>query len=169
MFHNKSKKKGSSKNVQILSCNNSACQGVYADLIQCNIWTKYVCEQCNVIPIAKLKALVEKCSSIYFICSSCNEGLSGTTSNNQSDDGSNIPINDGEKYIVTTLNSTVNKSISELKSKLVKLIDSNLDEKMEKVLSFGESMKQQNETLNKINHSYEDSAKVKQSLQISDK
>ena len=71
-------------------------------------------------------------------------------------------MNDGENCIIDTLKSTVNKSISEHETKLVKLIDTKLDEKMEKVLLFGESMKQQNDTLNKISQSYADSAKEKQ-------
>ena len=62
MFRNKPKKKGSSKNVQILSCDNTACDGVNVDLIRCNICTTYVCEECNVVPIANLKSVVEKCS-----------------------------------------------------------------------------------------------------------
>ena len=71
-------------------------------------------------------------------------------------------MNDGENCIIDTLKSTVNKSISELQTKLVKLLDTKLDEKMEKVLLFGESMKQQNDTLNKIIQSYADNAKEKQ-------
>ena len=58
--------------------------------------------------------------------------ISETATNDRSDGGSNTPMNDGENCIIDTLKSTVNKSISELETKLVKLIDTKLDEKMER-------------------------------------
>ena len=74
IFRMKPKKKGSAKNIQLV-CDDPSCEAVNVDLIRCNICTKYVCEQCHDVPVGKLKAVMDKCRSIYFICEGCDNNM----------------------------------------------------------------------------------------------
>ena len=47
IFHLKAKKKGSTKNLQVMKCEQPSCDAVNVDMIRCNICTKYACEQCQ--------------------------------------------------------------------------------------------------------------------------
>ena len=70
MFQLKPKrKKGSSQNK---TCDSLECESINVDMIKCNICHKWVCEDCNNVPVSKLKLVMDKCDTIYFICKSCN-------------------------------------------------------------------------------------------------
>ena len=75
-FRSKPKKvKGSSKIVAISKCEFSECNNSDVDLIRCNICSKYVCELCNDIPVAKVKQIFNKCNTLYFICKTCDQEI----------------------------------------------------------------------------------------------
>ena len=55
-------------------CEFSACSNDTEDaLIKCNVCGLWVCEMCNDITISKLKPLMNKCSGVYFACTTCRE------------------------------------------------------------------------------------------------
>ena len=66
------KPKGSAKNI-LVRCENESCEQVNIELMKCSICATYVCENCNKIPIRKIKTIMEKCSTLYFICKACEE------------------------------------------------------------------------------------------------
>ena len=144
-----------------LMCNDPSCEAVNVDLIRCNICTKYVCEKCHDVPVAKLKTVMDRCSTIYFICNSCNNNTTDRTVN-LTDDNEKVltnEMNDGQKDLVAKLQTSVNKTILKLETKLESLINSKIDEKMAEISTFSETIKKQGDTLNKISQSYSDSIK----------
>ena len=64
------KPKGSAKNI-LVRCENESCEQINIDLMKCSICATY--ENCNKIPIRKIKTTMEKCSTLYFICKACEE------------------------------------------------------------------------------------------------
>ena len=40
-----------------------------------------MCEQCHDVPVGKLKAVMDKCRSIYFICKGCDNNMTDITLN----------------------------------------------------------------------------------------
>ena len=81
----KRKKGGSSKNIVINKCEYPSCESVDIDLIKCCVCSTYVCEDCNDVPVSKLKSIVNKHKSIYFLCKTCSC---------ESNDGDNKSIDD---------------------------------------------------------------------------
>ena len=72
----------SSSNVQITPCSNALCESsTNTNMIRCSCCLKFVCELCSQVQIQKLKPSMEKCNSLYFVCSKCNEGTSTNVSN----------------------------------------------------------------------------------------
>ena len=69
------KRKGSFKNIDINSfkCEYPECDFSNVDFIKCNLCSKYVCEDCNEVPVSKLEAIMNKCKTVYFICKGCDE------------------------------------------------------------------------------------------------
>ena len=70
----KSGKKGnttSSTTVDSLKCEFAECGIDNVDLIKCNVCVKWVCEDCNDVPVAKLKSIIIKFQTVYFICKAC--------------------------------------------------------------------------------------------------
>lgn len=72
-FKSKSKraKTGSNKNIQITVCDNIKCGKSDVDLIRCYACSKFVCEECNEVPINKLKAISKVCTNLSFSCNAC--------------------------------------------------------------------------------------------------
>ena len=132
------KPKGSEKNI-LVRCENESCEQANIDLMKCSICATYVCENCNKIPIRKIKTIMEKCSTLYFICKACEE------------------CNTTEVEIESTP-GTIN---------LEKLITSKfqcLEDKIDRTITqkLAESYKIINDQVKKVNESY--SKDVKQSL-----
>ena len=77
MFRIKPKKSGkkgnttSSTTVDSLKCEFAECDIDDVDMIKCNVCEKWVCEDCNDVPVAKLKSIINKCQTVYFICKAC--------------------------------------------------------------------------------------------------
>ena len=111
------------------------------------------------MPVGKLKAVMDKCSTIYFICKCCDYNTT-TRTLNLTNDKENVlsdELNEGRNDLVATLQTPVNKTI--LETKLESLIKSTIDEKMSGISTFNETIKKQSETLNKNSQLYSDSVK----------
>ena len=72
-FKNKSRrsKTGSIKNIQINVCENIKCRKSDVDSIMCCACSRFVCEECNEVPVNKLKAIVKVCKNLSFSCNAC--------------------------------------------------------------------------------------------------
>ena len=116
---------------------------------------KFVCEQCNEVPVAKLKVIMDKCKTLYFICKNCNRNYPDNSSTNKETDKQQTQ---GEKanskYIVETFEDTLNHEIEQLESKLESIIESKLGEKMNTLIAFNKSIQEQCDALNKASVSY---------------
>ena len=75
IFQIKPKKKGSIKNLQMTKCEQISCESINVDMIRCSIWKKCACEKWHEVQVGKLKNVMEKCKTIYFICKSCDDNI----------------------------------------------------------------------------------------------
>ena len=66
---------GSAKQVQINTCEYPTCGAVDADLAMCSSCGRYVCENCNEVPVSKLKAVAKVCNTVHFLCKDCSSGI----------------------------------------------------------------------------------------------
>ena len=96
-------------------------------MIRCNICLKFVCEECNGVQVAKLKAIMEKYNNIYFICKCCNDK---TPINND-----NTHISIGEEDIDTKLT----KFTTQLLGTVSKIVD---DSKFTSIVKIREEINQ---------------------------
>ena len=139
----KRKTKTSSKNAKSTSCDVQDCGSVDVDLIKCNLCNKWVCELCNDVPVVKLKGVMDKCKTIYFICKTCS-GLKHVslpqvdtanlddlvmnqhpkTKGSTSQDNENIQ---GNASLVKTFESMFTKMAANLETKVESLIDKKLE------------------------------------------
>ena len=85
IFRTRSKKKGVSKNtnIELTKCEYSCCDQENVDLVKYNTCNKWVCKLCNDVPVLKLKAIMNKCNTVYFVCKSCDIMLTDNTENTQ--------------------------------------------------------------------------------------
>ena len=71
------KRKVSSRNLtavlDVTKCEGPSCNSTNVDMVKCIICSKFICEQCNNVPVTKLKNVMKKCSTIYFMCKLCDE------------------------------------------------------------------------------------------------
>ena len=71
------KRKVSSTNLtavlDVTKCEGPSCNSTNVDMVKCIKCSKFVCEQCNNVPVTKLKNVMKKCSTIYFMCKLCDE------------------------------------------------------------------------------------------------
>ena len=92
-FSKKPMGRGSAKNV-FNRCDNTSCDSVN------------VCEKCNDVQVGKVKAIMDKCSRLYFICKRCDD--------KNGDDGTLTPTSptvDLEIYL-TTIEERIDKTIT---------------------------------------------------------
>ena len=141
-------------------------------LIKCNACHKWVCETCSDVPIQKLKPIVNKCSSIYFACAGCNSALQHSTSgkerlrnNNHVKSEAEVINNNGEvplsskdvrssskdvtaqnnvdtAPLLKTFETMFSKPASQLETKVVKMIDKNMQGKSDQSTDRGETTEQ---------------------------
>ena len=152
----KSSKKGnstSSTTVDSLKCEFAECDIDNVDLIKCNVCEKWVCENCNDVPVAKLKTIINKCQTVFFICKACES--SHATENR---DGATFSSCEKEEYLQQdtmtgntnlpkSLQSMLDNKVSQIESKLDELIDCKLGEKMDAISTLNEKLKEQSQFL----------------------
>ena len=104
------------------------------DLVRCDICGKWVCEECNDVAVSKLKLLMSKCKTLYFICKGCNEMshddnikeiLADTT------EVHSVVEKRNNTDLVKSLKTLFDKKITQMESKLERLIDTKLDKKID--------------------------------------
>ena len=81
------RKSGSTNQVNVNTCENEECTTIDTDLVRCSICSKYVCEVCNEVPIAKLKSVIKICRRVYFICKTCTNTCEDKVAKNETDVG----------------------------------------------------------------------------------
>ena len=126
-FRIKSKtKKGNEKvskaRTQSFVCGTIGCEMENMDLIKCYRCDKWVCETCHCINVAKLKTLMAKCNTLYFLCNDCDSKsmcIGGDMSNNDSSEN---------------LTNTSNQLL-DIEARLNKTITTKLKDAMDKVES----------------------------------
>ena len=112
--------------------------------MQCLLQVCMRCEECSDIAVARLKPIMNKCKSLYFICKACNEM-------NQEDAVFEEVIAAGKKEaqiqladnsdMVKTLESMFDKKFTQMESKLEKIIGSKLDKKMEAITTLNKNLR----------------------------
>ena len=64
--------KASAKNLaDVNNCDGPSCDSTNVDLIKCNKCSKFACESCTNVQVAKLKPITKKCNAVYFVCKTC--------------------------------------------------------------------------------------------------
>ena len=133
------KSRGSAKNLPaqeevVNECGGVSCQSKNVDMIRCNICLKYMCEQCNDVPVTKLKNVMEKCKSVYFVCKVCNDKcVSGSIPatieyEEVRDVASTEHVNIGE--MMRSFQQTFENKMTEMEAKIETIVEKKMDEKM---------------------------------------
>ena len=134
------------RNINPLQCEYTECNYTNVDLVTCDICGKWVCEECNEVAVSKLKPLMSKCKTLYFICKGCNEMshddnikeiLADTTEVHSVDEKRN------NADLVKSLKTPFDKKITEMESKLERLIDIKLDKKINATNLYNENIEEQ--------------------------
>ena len=88
---------------------------------------KWVCEDCNEVPVAKLKPIINKCRRIHFLCKRCDETL-GTNETIASQADSTSKQVSTEKDLLASLKNLFDKKMTQLEEKIEKSIDKKVKE-----------------------------------------
>ena len=126
--------------VEPLKCQFANCENANEDnLVKCNACGTWVCESCNEIPIPKLKQVMNKCKTVYFVCKACDEKMHQTTAadshpTSNSDPESNSTSNRNAE-LISSLKTVLEDKVNEIESKLGDLIESKLKERLPKAES----------------------------------
>ena len=144
-------KRGTKANKQTdIKCEFDACSEKEVDRVKCNMCAKWVCESCNDVPEAKLKPIMNKCSTTYFICKKCDESVEAEATPH-----SNFPITEaGNTHLLNSLQNMFDKKVSQLESEIENSIEKKLGEKMETVNSLVETIKSRDEQTSEEKTSY---------------
>ena len=150
----KPKKKGSAKSldVEALKCKYPKCDNNdNIDLIKCNACGKWVCEECNDIAVPKVKTIMNKCHTLYFVCKSCDVMILDDSTMSR-----DLTMNEVEKegrpqaekmensYLLKSLQTMFDTKFVQIESKLEELIDNKLSKKMVENNTFRENTKERN-------------------------
>ena len=136
----------------VLKCESEDCSEKDVDVAKCNICSKWVCESCNDVPVAKLKPVMNKCKGVYFICKECNENV-GTKSPSTEIDGT-VTTNAGNADLLSSLQKMFDKKVSQLESKIEKSIEKKLGDKMDAVNSLTQKITDHEKTTTEEKKSY---------------
>lgn len=112
-------------------CEYPSCNSKSVDLILCSQCQKYVCEDCNDVSILKLKILMDKCPTIYFICRKCNQAKLDGSEGLSPKFASSSTIDENE--IINSLRKSLEKEIRNLEYKFERLIDQLVDKRIDQI------------------------------------
>ena len=156
-FSMKLKKRGSARNIQIRKCDQPLCDSTNVDMVRCNICSNLVCEQCHDVQVGKLKSLVERCQTIYFICHNCdNNDITVTLKTADENNSLNTVSAESPNTLLATLHDSINSTIHNLESKVENLIKTKIDEKMEEMSNKFEALAQIPDKINKNCETFKD-------------
>ena len=133
----KAKKKGSSAEEK-LKCKYHGCGKENVDLIQCNMCSTWVCEDCNDVPVARLKPIINKCNTIHFLCKTCEDKI-GEKLTDHEEVLSQSPGNQNE--ILSSLKSMLDNKVTQMESKIEKAIEKKLEDKMAAITRLDDKIK----------------------------
>ena len=131
MFRSKSKKTKGNTTAEPLKCQFPSCLKENEDiLMKCNACGTWVCETCHDVPIGRLKPIMNKCSTLFFLCKTC-DARNQTT---QSCDVAPISTNNGatttQPEILSSLKEMFDSKISQLESRFENMVENKLAEKL---------------------------------------
>ena len=122
----KSKKAKTTSEGETLSCEYGECGSKNVDLILCNMCNKWVCEDCNDVQVAKLKPILNRCKTIHFLCKKCDEKIGSKPT--VEDESAGQPPKDTD--LLTSLKAILDKKVTQMESKIEKVIDKKLGDKL---------------------------------------
>ena len=139
-----------------LACDFADCNQKDVDLIQCNMCSKWVCGECNDIPVAKCKPIFNKCRTIYFLCKTCDQRI-GSQDEPPHVSVGNVdapPATPGNADLITSLQKMLDKKVSQLESKIEKSIEKKLGDKLDAVTCLTDKIKEQEKQASEEKTSY---------------
>ena len=145
-FRMKPKKRGSEKNLNenVSTCEYLGCESTNIDLIKCNICSKYVCEECNEVPVSKLKQVMKKCKTIYFICKACDDIKYDSTDYEVQNAANKEDCVSSTREITNTIDSKLKQFSSDILDKVTKIV-------VEKLNMLGNQLQTLTNILEKVN------------------
>ena len=129
IFRMKPKERGSAKNLNenVSTCEYLGCESTNIDLSRCNICSKYVCKECNEVPVSKLKQVTNKCKTIYFICKACDD-INYDSTNYEVQNAANKEEGvSSTREITNTIDSKLKQFSSDIPDKATKIDDEKLN------------------------------------------
>ena len=133
-----------------LMCEFNGCGGTNVDLIKCNGCEKWICEECNDVPVARLKPIMNKCRTVFLYCKNCAEILPTINST--------APLHSESANILNSIKTIIVNKVAELESKIENTIESKIGAKLEAVTQMSENIKLNNESPN-VEPSYAEKVK----------
>ena len=138
------KTKNSATDLHVNTCEQPSCDSINVDMVKCNVCLKFSCENCNKVPVAKLKTVMDKSLSVYFVCDVCkdkcsNGSIPATTDHEQTRDERNeqVPVNIGQ--MMKQIQQTIEKQMTDMESKIEMIVKKKIDEKMPTTMATGEA------------------------------
>ena len=117
-------------------------------------------------PSCKVKSITNKCQTVYFICKACvrnhaTENGDGITSTYcEKDECQKQDTMTGNTNLLKSLQSMLDNKVSQIESKLEKLIDCKFGEKMDAISTLNEKLKKQSQFLATVTPEVKTYAKV---------
>ena len=130
IFRNKAKKRTNAS--PELTCEFTGCENDNVDMVKCNTCDRWVCEDCNDVPVAKLKVVMNKCKSVFFICKECEARLGETPEVTTHKKGSTDEL-------VSVLTKVFESKVKDVETKFTNIIEKKLGEKLELVNKINEN------------------------------
>ena len=116
----RAKKKGNAHDV--LKCESASCINDNASAtIKCNACGTWVCDSCTDAPIAKLKPIMSKCSSIFFACTGCASAMLNCTGKQKvvpSDVKSSKDCQSTDSVLLSKIDNLLNKKFLQIQTVL---------------------------------------------------
>ena len=107
--------------LDLTKCEGPPCNSTNVDMVKCIKCSKFVCEQCNNVPVTKLKSVMRKCSMIY-LCKLCDEA-DILTQGQEAPTPTVIIVDDNQKVSTDSSSNTVSTFEKMILNKLQEIED----------------------------------------------
>ena len=101
-----------------------------------------MCEECNDVPVAKLKAVMNKCNSVYILCKTCNTASPTLRIQMVAPE---IEQPRDKEQLLASLDSLLDKKVTQLEKKIEDVIEAKIGEKLDLVDKIQEDIKKKND------------------------
>ena len=113
---------------------------------------QWVCEECNDIAVPKLKTIMNKCHTLYFVCKSCDVMILDDSTMSRDLNTTNRVVKESpsqaekmeNSYLLKSLQTMFDTKFVHIESKLEELIDNKPSKKMDENNIFMENTKERN-------------------------